>query len=66
MKIWIIKRKGPNWWGNMLHSTTITLLPKKKEFYAQYCFYKRKDAKAYLNAMRHKEYYEVVGAIIDE
>jgi hypothetical protein len=43
MKIWILKRRGKNWIGNMPLSSELS-----NKFYADYCFYRKKDAIEYL------------------
>ena len=61
MKIWIIKRNGKTWWGNLLHSHELTYEDNDKA-YAQLCFYRKKDAVKFLRTYRYPEFYEVVGA----
>ena len=58
MNIWLIKYKGANYWGNYIHDREITI--DDKTFYAQLCFYRRKDAQAYLKALSYAEFYEVI------
>ena len=58
MNIWLIKHKGANYWGNYMHDTEITI--DDKTLYAQLCFYRRKDAQAYLKALSYSEFYEVI------
>ena len=59
MNIWLIKHKGANYWDNYIMDREITLTDDTK-FYAQLCFYRRKDAQAYLKAKNYPEFYEVV------
>jgi len=58
MNIWLIKHKGANYWGNYMHDKEITI--DDKTLYAQLCFYRRKDAQAYLKALLYAEFYEVI------
>ena len=58
MNVWLIKHKGANYWGNYTHDREITI--DDKIFYAQLCFYRRKDAQAYLKAKEYSDFYEVV------
>ena len=60
MKIWLIKHKGADYWGNYVNNLEIELTDGNK-IYAQYCFYRKKDAVAYLKARDYPEIYEVVG-----
>lgn len=59
MKIWLVKHKGADYWGNYTHTVLMTV--DGKEVYGQVCFYRKKDAVAYLKEMDYPEYYEVVG-----
>lgn len=60
MKIWLIKHKGADWWGNYRNDYEITLEDGTK-IYSQLCFYRKKDALAYLKTRSYPEYLEVVG-----
>lgn len=60
MKVWLIKHKGADYWGNYRMDREITLSNGTK-MYAQLCFYRKKDAKAYLETMEYKDLYEIVG-----
>ena len=60
MKIWVIKHKGADYWGNYTPEKELEL-PDGTTLYAQLCFYRKKDAVAYLKAKNYHEYYEVVG-----
>lgn len=62
MKIWLIKRKGADYWGNYTPSHDIELTDGTK-MYAQLCFYRKKDAVAYLKAKDYNEFFEVVGKL---
>ena len=59
MKIWVIKRKGGDWWGNYMPDKKITI--GEQAIYAQLCFYKRKDAVLFLGTMEYPDSYEIVG-----
>lgn len=59
MKIWLIKRKGADYWANYMMDYELTVGEDK--MYAQLCFYRKKDAVAYLKAKSYKNFYEVVG-----
>ena len=63
MKIWLIKHKGANWWGNFLHEREIEF-PDGEKIYSQNCFYRKKDAVKYRNSGRYHEFFEVVSAEI--
>lgn len=62
MKLWVIKRKGADYWGNYMHSREIEYSDGTTT-YAQLCFYRKKDAVKYLNTNyeKVKDYFEVVG-----
>lgn len=62
MKIWVIKHKGADYWGNYRMDREITL-SDETVIYAQLCFYRKKDALKYLNTLddSYKDSYEVVG-----
>lgn len=64
MKIWIIKHKGKNWWGNMGLDNEIS--DGNTTVNSQPCFYRRKDALWYMKTKKYTEFYEVVGATLDE
>lgn len=65
MKIWVIKSKGADYWGNYRLSREITIDDngEEKTIYADLYFYRKKDALLYLKASYGEavEYYEVVG-----
>lgn len=58
INIWLIKHKGANHWGNYMHNYELTI--DNKPLYAQLCFYRRKDAQAYLKTLSYPEFYEVI------
>lgn len=59
-KVWLIKRKGADYWGNYFPSMEFEL-PNGDTVYAQKCFYRKKDAVAYMKAKGYPDFYEVVG-----
>ena len=65
MRIWIVKHKGKNWWGNMwLNKMEFT---NDEWVWSGYCFYRKKDAVKFLKAQgEDAEYYEIKGATLDE
>lgn len=64
MKVWLIKRKGKSWWGNMEMAYSLNI--GKEKMYAQLCFYRRKDAVLYLKSIDHSEYWEVISAEVEK
>jgi hypothetical protein len=67
VKIWIIKHRGADWWGNYRHSREIEITDngETRTIYADLCFYRKKDAELYLKAKMGEatEFYEVTGKI---
>lgn len=65
MKVWVIKHKGPDYWGNYRHTREIEISDHGKltTVYADLCFYRKKDAVLYMKAELGTalEFYEVVG-----
>lgn len=47
MKVYFLKRKGRNWRGNFPFCLTVNVGGNNKWFYADYMFYRRKDAAEY-------------------
>lgn len=58
MTIYVIKHKGADWWGNYRHSYEIDF-SDDSTIYAEYCFFRLKDAKKYLETRTYPELYEV-------
>lgn len=60
MKLWTIKRKGKDWIGNYLWSYEIPM--KKTKIIAQFLFYRKKDAKLYIEEKytANQESFEVI------
>lgn len=65
MKLYLIKHKGKNWFGNLVGFGNEMTIGKDK-FYTHFTFYRKKDAKKYLDTFKHKEYLEIVSAEIEE
>lgn len=67
MKIWIIKRKGKTWWGNITFGTmTITKGNKEYQINSGEFFLRKKDAQKYLSDHPYPEFYEVVSAEVQQ
>jgi hypothetical protein len=65
MRVFIIKHKGANTWGNMFFDRELTF-SDGNTIHAGMLFFRKKDAQAYLRSLEFKEYYEVVGATVDD
>ena len=65
MRVFIIKHKGATIWQNMYFDKEITFSDGNK-INAGKLFFRKKDAEAYLKALEHNEFYEVVGATVDK
>lgn len=65
MRAFIIKHKGKSIWQNMLFDREITFSDKDKVF-AGLLFFRKKDAKKYLETFEYKQFYEIVGVTIDK
>jgi hypothetical protein len=65
MRVFIIKNKGATIWQNMYFDKEITFSDGNK-INAGKLFFRKKDAEAYLKALEHNEFYEVVGATVDK
>lgn len=63
MRGYIIKRKGVLQWYNTRIEKIIRI--NDREIYADFIFYKKKDAKMYLETFPYKEYYEIIGVTLD-
>jgi len=64
MRIFVIKRKGATVWYNFCDTTME--LSDGNQINCGIFFLRKKDAQAYLDTWENKEYFEVVGATIDE
>jgi hypothetical protein len=60
MRVYIIKHKGANYWGNYRHDTEITFPNNGGTIYAGRYFFRKKDAKKYLGEEKYKEFFEIV------
>ena len=68
MRAYIIKRKGKTWLGNMLLNNRIKFSSGDEIFFDN-IFYRKKDAKLYLQLYfpaKYRELFEVIGVTIDE
>jgi hypothetical protein len=65
MRAYIIKHIGKTNWGNMLFESEITFT-NKKIIHTGILFFRKKDAKLYLETFEYKEFYEVVGVMIEK
>jgi len=65
MKIWLIKHKGKTWWGNFLLDHKISQ-GDKEIGYAQFFYFRKKDAELVRAMMSHDEFYEVVSAELQQ
>lgn len=64
MKIWIIKRKGANWWANLDFYSEMTI--GKESFWVNQYFLRKRDALMYLKTRSYQEFFEVVGCSLPE
>jgi len=65
MRAYIIKFNGKTILRNMLTEHKLTF-NDGYEIYAGTLFFRKTDAKKYLNTFEYKEFYEVVGVTIDK
>lgn len=65
MRAFTIKRRGKTIWQNMMFDRELTFSDEDK-IYVGLLFYRKKDAKKYLDTFQYKEYYEVIGVTIDK
>jgi fumarylacetoacetate (FAA) hydrolase family protein len=65
MRAFIIKHKGKTHRGNMLYDSSFEF-PDGEKMYVGTLFFRKKDAKKYLETFKYKEFFEVVGVTIDE
>lgn len=64
MRVFLIKRKGATYWANMYFHSKITFSDGNK-ISTGILFFRKKDAQAYLKSLEYNEFYEVVGATVD-
>lgn len=65
MRAFTIKRRGKTIWQNMMLDRELTFSDENK-IYVGLLFFRKKDAKKYLDTFQYKEYYEVIGVTIDK
>jgi len=65
MRAFAIKRNGKSIWQNMIFDTEITFYDGDKVF-AGLLFFRKKDAKKYIETFQYKEFYEIIGVTIDK
>jgi len=65
MRAFTIKRRGKTIWQNMMFDRELTFSDEDK-IYVGLLFFRKKDAKKYLDTFQYKEYYEVIGVTIDK
>ena len=58
MKLYIVKRKGANWWGNLLLDRTMTF-SDGVQVYFETAFHRKKYAKKYLDTIEYKDCFEI-------
>ncbi len=59
MNIWLVKRKGANYFGNYDVSTEIEF-GDGTTIYAMKAFYRRKDAQKYIKGLTYNDHLEVI------
>lgn len=64
MRIYTIKHKGATIWHNMYFYKQMSI--ENKNINIGLLFFRRKDAKLFLDSLPYKDYYEIVGASIDK
>ncbi len=65
MRAFTLKRKGKSIWQNMLFDRELTF-PNGEKVFAGLLFFRKKDAKKYLETFHYKEYFEIIGVNIDK
>ena len=65
MRAYTIKHKGKTIWQNMTLDRELIFSDGDKVF-AGLLFFRKKDAKRYLETFRYKEFYEIIGVNIDK
>jgi len=65
MRAYTIKHQGKTIWQNMQFDREISFSDGDKIF-AGLLFFRKKDAKKYLETFEYKQFYEVVGVTIDK
>ncbi len=65
MRAFALKHKGKSIWQNMVFDKELTFSDGKVVF-AGMLFFRKKDAKKYLDTFEYKKYYEVIGLTVDK
>lgn len=65
MKVWFVKRTGKMTLGNMLFSQELTF-SDKTVVYSDHIFYRKKDAKKYLESFKYQQFYEISSITLRE
>ena len=65
MRAFIIKHTGKSICQNMMFDRELSFSDGEKVF-AGLLFFRKKDAKKYLETFQYKEFYEVIGVTIDK
>ena len=65
MRAFALKHKGKSIWQNMMFDRELTFSDGDKVF-AGLLFFRKKDAKKYLETFQYKEFYEIIGVTIDK
>lgn len=64
MRAYTIKHTGKSIWQNIVFEKELTFADGDKIF-CGYLFFRKKDAKKYLESFEYKDFYEVVGLTVD-
>lgn len=64
MRIYLIKHKGSTILQNMFCDREFTFTNNNK-IHVGLLFFKKKDADMYLKTLEYKQFYKVIGAIVD-
>ena len=64
MRAYTIKRKGKTIFQNIIINESLKF--SDESIYVGFLFFRKKDAKKYLDTFDYKQYYEVVGVTIDK
>jgi len=65
MRAYTLKHKGKSILQNMMFDRELTFSAGEKVF-AGLLFFRKKDAKKYLETFQYKEHYEIIGVTIDK
>ena len=64
MRAFTLKRKGKSIWQNIMFDRELTFTDGDKVF-AGLLFFRKKDAKKYLQTFEYNENFEIIGVTID-